>query len=553
MSVAAWRLPSGRSCHQAALSSLLVVALWPVPPSHAQAFRTQAGSSTLNAATGGSLEVRGRAYDASVGAGEIFGHFRFGMLVRKRSRGYTLGVGDDAVDFPLSTDASGGRYYFLARGASLAVKRTGLSLFGLAGTTANGIGAPFFRAADSDAPVGLLFLDKQISPQWRVLSRNVVSERQTSLHGVEWRARQPLRLNAVGGIGANEGYAAASATYDGTAVVAHASYVTAGREFRRIQVASTSSEVDRENLSIAIRPSPLWSLAVSHQNLLQPDPRERAPRVVVNHVGGNLNAAGFRLTAGVFDAHGQRADSLGASFGLARALTDTADASLTYFTSRSGRGPASTSVVTTFREAIGPRLTLVQVATQAARQTSVKIGGSFLSNPIAVGVDYQTLYAPFRTGDPFVQALSLSVRVLVQSLQIQVASYMTPTGRIRYTVSGSHSLSRSTGGGTTTDNVRLAKYVIRGQVIEENDRPVPGAVVRINDEFVMTDSQGQFSLRTKKAAPCRLRIATDEFLGPGYFEVSSAPGSVLPTTDDMAATITIRVRRSNPPSGSQAR
>lgn len=119
-----------------------------------------AGSSTLSQATGGSLDVRGRTYDATLGAGEIGGQFRLGALIRKRTRRYTFAFGDDAVDFALPTDTFGGRYYFLVRGAGLTVTRPGFSMFGLAGTTANSVGAPFFRATDSAGGVALLFLDK---------------------------------------------------------------------------------------------------------------------------------------------------------------------------------------------------------------------------------------------------------------------------------------------------------------------------------------------------------------------------------------------------------
>ncbi|MBA3885018.1 MAG: hypothetical protein H0X67_04710 [Acidobacteria bacterium] len=191
-------------------------------------------------------------------------------------------------------------------------------------------------------------------------------------------------------------------------------------------------------------------------------------------------------------AHGERTDNLGASIGVGRALTETVDASLTYFTSTSGRGPASGSFAATFRETLGSRLTLVQIATHASGQTSLKFGGSFLSNPVAVGIDYQTVYAPFRVGNPFVQAITLNVRVLIRNVPLQVATFTTPTGRTRYMVSGSQSWYRSPGGsGSAPDTIRFARYLIQGRVIEENGRPVPGAVLRISGEFVLTDSAGQ--------------------------------------------------------------
>jgi hypothetical protein len=141
----------------------------------------------------------------------------------------------------------------------------------------------------------------------------------------------------------------------------------------------------------------------------------------------------------------------------------------------------------------------------------------------------------------------LNVRLLIGDLQRQVATYTTPTGRTRYTVSGSRSLYRSLGGtGSKRDTIRFAKYVIRGRVIEENGRPVAGAVVRIGGELVLSDGEGSFFVRTKKATPCPVLVATGEFLGPGYFELLSAPSSVVPATDDNAPTITIRVRRRDP-------
>ena len=521
--------------------------LWPPAPSQAQAFRAQAGSSNLNNATGGSLDLRGRSYDASIGAGEILGHFRIGSLVRRRGKNHTLSFGDDAVDFALPTDMLGGRYYFIARGAGLGVVHGGFSMFALAGTTANTFGAPFFRAAEREHSVGLAFIDKRMSPRWRIFSRNVIAERHTSLQGVEWTPSVPLKVAAVGGIGAGQRYGAAKITYEGRWLAATGGYAVAGREFRRIQVESpSSSESERDNVSITIRPSPSWSIAASRQNLLQPDSTNRpAARLLVNHLGANLNAAGFRVTTGVFDAHGERTDTLGVSAAVGRALTDTADATLSYYasTSRGSRSPGS--VVATIRESLGPRLSLVQLATHTAGQTSLKFGGSFLSNPAAFDIDYQTVYAPFRPGNPFVQGIAMSLRVIIRSVQLQLATYVTPSGRTRYTVGGSHSWFRSSDStGRARETNRLAKYLIRGRVVEENGQPVAGAVVRVNDELLLTDGEGRFFLRMKKTAPCRIQVATAEFLAPGRFEVTSAPGSAVPATDEKSTPITIRVRRS---------
>jgi hypothetical protein len=511
----------------------------------AQTFLAQAGSSTLARANGGSLRMRGRTYDATIGAGDVLGHFRIGALLRTTVRGYTFSFGDDVVEFELPTDTVGGRHYIVARGAGLKLGSNGQHAFALVGTTSTSYGTPFFKGADWGDGIALLFLDKQLSSRLRAFTRNVLTRRQTSIHGLEWSARRGLKMATMGGIGADSGYFAGSVQLDKQWLVTNATYVVTGPQFRRVVVGTPSSaESDRENVSITLRPSPAWMITAARQNLLQPvGGTQRATRVSVNQVGGSLNAVGFRLNAGLFDAHSPRRDSLGTSLGIGRSLTQAADMTISYYRSGTNAEPRSDSLVGTLRETIGPRFALVQMMTRSAGQTSMKFGGSFLSNPITAEIDYQTVYAPFRAPNPFVQALSLNLRIVVRDVQVQVATYTLPDGRTRYTVSGSQSLYRSGGGGASARSTsKFAKYLIRGRVVDETGRPLAGAALRINHEVVLTNDDGQFFLRTKKAGACRLEVITEEFLQPGYFKVTDAPHTVIPEVDDRAGEVTISVR-----------
>jgi hypothetical protein len=222
------------------------------------------------------------------------------------------------------------------------------------------------------------------------------------------------------------------------------------------------------------------------------------------------------------------------------------DATLTQF--RTTGDISSESYVGALREALGPRFGLVQVFSRSGGQTAVKVGGSFLSNPIALGVDYDTTYAPFSPTSPFVQALALNARVLVKDTQLQFATYTLPNGATRYTISGSRTFYRGGSGSARPSNgYRMAKYIVRGKVIDMAGEPVRGAALRVDKDDVLTDDAGRFFVRSPNTRPHRLEVTTDAFVTPGHFEVVDAPTLVSPETDENAADVIIAVRRVDGP------
>ena len=120
------------------------------------------------------------------------------------------------------------------------------------------------------------------------------------------------------------------------------------------------------------------------------------------------------------------------------------DVALDYFSSVADDGLESRSVGARLQETISPRFNLLQVISRSGNQTSINFGGGFTSNPLTVDVSYQTVYAPFRAGNPFVRAVSVDMRVqLPWDFRLQAGTYTTPRGELRYTVTGSRfSLAR---------------------------------------------------------------------------------------------------------------
>ncbi len=98
----------------------------------------------------------------------------------------------------------------MARGVGLATTRERWSVFTFAATSSSAFGAPFFRGAQAEKGVGVVFLDAQLTPKLRAFSRNVFSDQQTTISGVEWGPREGLTTSLASGFGANSGYLASS-------------------------------------------------------------------------------------------------------------------------------------------------------------------------------------------------------------------------------------------------------------------------------------------------------------------------------------------------------
>lgn len=521
------------------------------PLAQAQVFRIGAGSSSLLNAQGGSLEVQGPNYKSQLGVGLLNGKLRFGALARTKYLGYTWTLGDDSIRFELPTDTFDNNYYFLGRGLSVTGKWRNTRFLAFAGATSNSFGTPFFRAAQMDQTAAVLFLDHPISERLTLFSRNILSRRQTSIQGLEFKARPWLKTSFSAGSGAGQPYLAVSADAERDWFSVKAAYIDAGDRFRRVLVETPiHTEVDGANLQVTLRPRHNLTLAGGHQNLLQPPgPNSAGLRATVNNLQGSANWSGFRFGGGVYQSSVLHSSNVGTFVWGGRRLTDRVDASVNYYRSQSQQGLASSSLSATVREVISPRLELLQLVTNSNGQTSVSFGGHFTSNRFSVGVDYQTLYVPFRDR-PFTQALSVSIRFRpFGTVDLNAQTYVTPEGKLRYTAFGNSSMYRY-GGLQVGDRpmaFSLAKYLIRGRVEDEQGAAISGAALQVDREVAFTDTKGEFFVRVKKQREYPVRVLLDQFLMPGYFAVVNSPATAAARPEEEAVPFTIVLRHVKPP------
>lgn len=533
--------------------ALILLNLLLAAGAHAQVFRVQGGESTLLNAEGGSLEFKAPDYDGSVGLGFYNGRPQFGAETRYKFHGYTLMGGDETIPFTLPTDIFDASHYFSVRGVGATRNFENSRFYAFAGTTSTWLGTGFFNAASSDRPAGLFFYERKLNSRLIIFSREIVSNTQTALQGVEWKPRKWLKTALTGGTGSNQRYFASSVDAETQRLAFKASYILTGDRFQRVTVISPfSAEVNKGNVQVLYKPNNFVSITTGHENILEPmtvgGPMQQA---TVNQLSTDVHIDRFYFGSGLFSSTAAGRRTGGENLYLGRRFGQRIDVNVNYFESKpqaQGTTPAEkTSVLSgTLRENFSSRFSLLQLVSRTAGQTTFSFGGDFTSNRFQVRADYQNVYLPFRPDRPFEQALALNVMVRVKGpLQVMAVSNVAPDGHLRYSFGASTYLYRlrgMAGSALPQDSFSIAKYVIQGVVKDEQGNPVEGAALHIGRNIAYTDSSGHFQARVSKHGPYALSVAPDEFLTNVIYEVVTAPAQVRAEADDAAGEIEIVVR-----------
>ena len=510
--------------------------------SAAQVFHAQAGTSTLYDVDGGSLTIQGRGFDTTIGLGLLDDELRIGGRVRTTRGRVQFIAGDDALEFDLPTDVFGGAHYVPTRGIGLSTAGRRGSITALAGATSTRLGSPFFQAGTWDDPAAIVFADRQIGRRWRAISRNILSRTVTSLHGAEYETGYGLQVSGVAGVGGGDPYAALGTVFDRSRLRASAAYIATHSSFRRVVLTSLSStEAVGANASVDFRPLAGWSLRAAHQNAIDPSAHTDRAQVQTDQVGGGLSVARFRIAAGLYSSrsavacvgvHCVRPQNTGSSLSIGRAF-GRIDATASGYRSTSSSGRTVTTATGTFRESLGPMISLMQIVTATGGQTSVGVGGTLQTNLLSASLDYQTVYAPFRLEDPFVRAMTASLRVQpFGNWQFALVSTVLPNGSVRYTASASQFFYRGANLRPAPATVTLPRYAVRGRVVDQAGRPISRAVLQIAGTVVLTGDDGRFFSRLRQGSPVPLKVLTAEFPPPGSYVVVSAPLMLTPTTQN---------------------
>jgi len=540
-------------CRLQCVATLIILSM--VTRAPAQVFRIQGGQSTLLDAEGGSVEFKAPQYDGSVGLGFYNGQLRYGASTRYQYHGYTIMGGDEAIPFMLPTDVFDASHYFSVRGLGVTRGNESNRFYALAGTTSTWVGTGFFSAATSDRPAGLFFYEHKWSREWKFFSRNIASNAQTSLQGVEWTPEKWLKGAISSGIGSNQKYFASSVDVETQKVAIKSSYVFAGDQFQRVTVVSPlSSEVNKGNVQMLYRPNQFVTITTGHQNILEPVTLGGTmQQASVNQFSADFHVKRFYFGTGLFASNASGRQTEGKNIYVGRRLGRRFELNTNWFESKPKSVPPETigsGTVTilsgTVREDFSSRFSLLQLISRTDGQTTFAFGGDFTSNRFQFRADYQNVYLPFRPLNPFEQALALNVMVRVTGpLQLTAASNVAPDGHIRYSFGMSTWLYRQRGlavNAVSQDSFSISKYVVHGSVKDEQGVPVEGAALHIGKEIAYTNSAGHFEVRFSKHGPYALAVAPDEFLSNTVYEPVTAPSQARAEADEMASQVEIVVR-----------
>jgi len=539
----------GRSKNAAAIAvvrlALSLVVLCALAP--AQIFHLQAGDSTLFNSYGGSIGFQAPGYEGWMGAGVFNGTLRSGAFVKTDVSGFKVRAGDDAIRLSLPTDVLGSGSGISYRGVGVEKTVQGLKVLAFGGASSFNYSTTFFQAAETDAPVGGLYLDLPLSRKVRLFSRNVFSTSQTSIHGFTYEPRPWLSTAIAAGIGSGSRLFSSSVAAERSWISLKAEYADVGEGFRRFVMQPNSSEVQGKNIMVTLRPKPGLNLGGSYQNIFQP--LTGANTVVhgsVSNIFANGSVAGAKVGGSFYQSQVEGQGSQGFTVSGSYRITSHVETGVGYFASHPDRNAWQGSMTASTRETITSRFKLLQTLTRSAGQTNVMFGGDLILKRLLVGVDHQTIYLPF-AGGGFKQVLSVNLRLRpFGQLELAGNTVVTPEGKLKYTANAGDYLYRMGNGSSSGDKnaaAALSDHVVRGYVTDESGNPVAGAALRIDGVVAYTDSDGKFLVRMKKAQTYAFKVALDEFVTPSLYEVVSAPTEVKAESESKAPEIKVILRR----------
>lgn len=512
----------------------------------AQLLKVEAGASNMVPSVGGSVSLQGPGYESYLGMGTLNGQFEFGGYAKTAFKSYQITAGDQNLGFQLPTDIFGGGEFLTTRGVGTLLPGDGHVLV-FAGVTTLGAGTPLFQAFQDETPLALIFVDKPITKNLHFFSRNILSQKQTWIEGLDWTPHPWLKTAIAAGAGSNSPYFAASVDADRNWYEVKAAYIDAGTEFRRITTPSIfASEPDGGNILVNVKPYSSVVLTAGHESFLAPQGDLNLPfeRASVDQFQSSFELAKFRLGAGMFESHSPAGRNASDGFSVSRDITRNVDAGVSYYANLSGAAPRANYLISTIHETISPKLSLLEVINRTPGNTQFLFGGSYTTNRFAVSVDYQTLYMPF-LANPLVTGIGVTLHLnLFAGLQVDGSTFRSPDGKLRYTGYGTALLTPNLafGKGAEKQAPKMGDYVVRGQVRDEKGSPIGGAAIQIGEEMAFSNEAGEFLLRVRKKEQLPLMVVMEEFLNPLNFTVVSAPHTVMAAAEDSAQNVLIVLR-----------
>jgi hypothetical protein len=532
---------AGRRRSSVRICSLILLSAMAAPGLHGQVFELNGGTSTLYQAQGGTLAAHGASFDASMGVGVVAGKLVGGMTLSRAWGKSTLIGGSDYIPFVLPTDVFDTSHFLIGLGAGIQTKVHDTDVFAFAGATSNQFDSPFFQGARAEDPAGILFLKKQLVGHLKLTSDMVFSNQVTAIQGLEWTPQKNLKMSASAGVGGNQPYGAAGLVYSKPWLDIKAEYVEAGSGFHRVALdAPLTSEPDRENINVTVRPASFLSFSAGRNNYLSPVAESATEvRSDVNEISGAMRVLGTGFSASLYHSSFEGNWNNATAYTADRNVFWRTHATSSYLESRPNDAPVTRSFVTNLTETVSPRLNLSELISRSQGQTTVSFGGGLLANLVSVTAEYQTYYVPERNSTPFEQALIVDITMHVfRGISLHGGTFVAPDGSLKYTadthavgVRQSESNLAMPGVDRALVEASVGKMLLRGRVMDTQGRAVSGAAVMIDGLLLYTDDEGIYYMRERKAHTHQLKVMVNQFLNGGAYHVVSAPQTVRSMED----------------------
>lgn len=506
----------------------------------------QAGGTSLYDSYGGSVHLYTPSFTGWVGVGWQDG-FKFGAAVQTSFHQDSLRIGSSVLLEKYATDLFSTGVNVLTQDVRYTWVRKQTVVMAAAGSAAAAYGSQFFQAYSFDDPFGAITARHQASRLVTLGFDGVFASQQSAIGSVAYFPMVNLGLAASGGIGSNSPYGAVALEYKTRTVGVRASYVGLGDTFRRAALPyPAQTEADKENIQVDWTPLPMLSLGVARQNYLQ-SATDSTPAISAsgNTVYGSYQRFGIRAQAGLYDSHSQGLSNLSSYFALGYSFGQWVDAELYLLQSRPSIGPNTNTPIISLREHISRRFSLLQQVSFNNGDPTFQFGGDLVTPLGDVSVYYQVVQQPFQPLDPFNSVLSISARLQLGRYSTSLNTVIQPDGSVNYTATASTFLYMSQFGGMQPNLVspQIGRFVIAGRVVDTQGQPVDGAALDFDGNLTFTNPDGQFLIRLGRPRDYKLKVAFEEFLAPGEWEVVSAPASLKALPEDRASSTDIVIRR----------
>jgi hypothetical protein len=543
------------TCVRAAVFVFLI-SLFFSDTAFSQSIWAEAGTSTMFRASGFDVNYRWAPVQGFVSAGWSDG-FHVGGLLQTRVKGVNVGVGDWYQSLALDTDVFDQSRYFSGRGVAVQKSGESRSIVFFAGTTADENSSLFYKTYESRDPVGGVFYEQKLSNTLSFHSMNLVEEKLTSIQSLHYQVKENWDVSAATGLGNGSGYFSLATRLQHLHWQLTSSYSTLGDSFQRISgIVNNAPERVGFNAHFQYQPSRTLQFGLAHDNLISPtlSTAQKSQNVSLDSANTSWSVKGFRLGAAATYSKAGDLTATTENVGVSRKVTSNIMTSGSYL--RIQNNTQTTNIlIGNVQEKITAHLTLNQGVSLQYNNRSLTWGAHWLGNRFTVGVQQDVLYTPLAGGfgsNPYISVWSVNLMTqLPRSMRLHLDSIIDPSGHVRYT-SWIDGIGYSRNGDGPPNRVAPAsasfgRFVVMGQVQDEQGRPVWGIAIQVDGETAFTDNTGHFFLRFRKGLTYPVAVLSNRSLNPQYYEAVQVPVSALAETEDMARPILIVVRRANAP------